>query len=165
MKHGRPDYDRIQDPSGLIPDDEPVFLLRGQDAFAAQCVRDWANAVERHFEGVGDYTEVERQMVKDARYQAARMDLYCEARAGARLPNLPFPVLQLPLPDAQLQQLLIDTRSAAMDEIKAMTGIHDATLSLPGSASMDTGVMAMTDEEVEQALAADETKQAYEDAP
>jgi HSP20 family protein len=26
MQHARDDYDRIQDPSGLIPDDEPVFL-------------------------------------------------------------------------------------------------------------------------------------------
>lgn len=33
MKHARPDYDRIQDPAGLIPADEPVFLLRGQDQY------------------------------------------------------------------------------------------------------------------------------------
>jgi len=31
MKHARKDYDRIQDPAGLIPDDEPVFLFRAQD--------------------------------------------------------------------------------------------------------------------------------------
>jgi hypothetical protein len=31
MKHARPDYDRIQDPAGLIPEGEPVFLLRAQD--------------------------------------------------------------------------------------------------------------------------------------
>lgn len=34
MKHARPDYQRIQDPAGIIPDDEPVFLLRGQDRIA-----------------------------------------------------------------------------------------------------------------------------------
>lgn len=34
MKHARPDYDRIQDPAGLIPEGEPVFLLRGQDRLA-----------------------------------------------------------------------------------------------------------------------------------
>ena len=33
MKHAREDYNRIQDPAGLIPADEPVFLLRGQDEF------------------------------------------------------------------------------------------------------------------------------------
>lgn len=42
MKHARPDYNRIQDPAGLIPDDEPVFLLRGQDATAPDVVRNWA---------------------------------------------------------------------------------------------------------------------------
>lgn len=36
MIHARPDYDPIQDPRGLIPDDEPVFLIRGQDEFAIQ---------------------------------------------------------------------------------------------------------------------------------
>jgi len=33
MKHARADYDRIQDPAGLIPTDEPVFLIRGQDQY------------------------------------------------------------------------------------------------------------------------------------
>jgi hypothetical protein len=32
MKHARDDYNRIQDPAGLIPEDEPVFLLRAQGA-------------------------------------------------------------------------------------------------------------------------------------
>jgi len=44
MKHAREDYNRIQDPAGLIPADEPVFLLRGQDKHAAATVRAWANA-------------------------------------------------------------------------------------------------------------------------
>lgn len=35
MKHARPDYtERIQDSAGLIPDDEPVLLVRGQDKLA-----------------------------------------------------------------------------------------------------------------------------------
>lgn len=42
MKHAREDYSRIQDPAGLIPDDEPVFLLRGQDPLAAALVEEWA---------------------------------------------------------------------------------------------------------------------------
>ena len=42
MKHARSDYDRIQDPAGLIPDDEPVFLIRGQDAIGAATVQFWA---------------------------------------------------------------------------------------------------------------------------
>jgi len=39
MKHARPDYDRIQDPAGLIPKYEPVFLLRGQDKLAWHVVK------------------------------------------------------------------------------------------------------------------------------
>jgi len=34
MKHARSDYDRIQDPEGKIPEDEPVFLLRACDPAA-----------------------------------------------------------------------------------------------------------------------------------
>lgn len=50
MKHARADYDRIQDPAGLIPDDEPVFLLRGQDRLAAQTLEFYAKLAHR--EGV-----------------------------------------------------------------------------------------------------------------
>lgn len=42
MLHARADYNRIQDPAMLIPDDEPVFLLRAQDETAAETVRFWA---------------------------------------------------------------------------------------------------------------------------
>lgn len=39
MKHARPDYNRIQDPAGLIPENEPVFLIRGQDLAAIPVLR------------------------------------------------------------------------------------------------------------------------------
>lgn len=42
MKHAREDYNRIQDPAGLIPDDEPVFLLRAQDELACRAVAYYA---------------------------------------------------------------------------------------------------------------------------
>lgn len=42
MKHARADYDRIQDPAGLIPEDEPVFLIRGQDSIGAAVVLMWS---------------------------------------------------------------------------------------------------------------------------
>jgi len=45
MKHSRQDYMHIQDPKGLIPEDEPVFLLRGQDLAAPFAVRSWAQKV------------------------------------------------------------------------------------------------------------------------
>lgn len=41
MKHARSDYDHIQDPTGKIPKDEPVFLLRGQDKLAPAVLRKW----------------------------------------------------------------------------------------------------------------------------
>jgi len=46
MKHARPDYDRIQDPAGLIPDDEPVFLIRGQDMYGALILAKYAELLE-----------------------------------------------------------------------------------------------------------------------
>lgn len=42
MKHAREDYNRIQDPDNKIPADEPVFLLRGQDAIAPLALRLYA---------------------------------------------------------------------------------------------------------------------------
>ena len=39
MLHARTDYNRIQDPAGLIPVDEPVFLLRAQDKIAWHIVK------------------------------------------------------------------------------------------------------------------------------
>lgn len=46
MKHARSDYDRIQDPAGLIPEDEPVFILRGQDRLAPELLLLWAHRHE-----------------------------------------------------------------------------------------------------------------------
>jgi len=43
MKHLREDYNqRIQDNANLIPQDEPVFLLRGKDIFTPGLMLDWA---------------------------------------------------------------------------------------------------------------------------
>lgn len=46
MKHIRKDYNRIQDPDGIIPLNEPVFLFRGQDRFAPQVLEFYAQLVE-----------------------------------------------------------------------------------------------------------------------
>jgi hypothetical protein len=46
MRHARADYNRFQDPAGLIPEDEPVFLLRAQDANAAVIVRLYAQRAQ-----------------------------------------------------------------------------------------------------------------------
>ncbi len=51
MKHARPDYDeRIQDSAGLIPDDEPVLLIRGQDDLAIPMLDDYIDFYEHYSE-------------------------------------------------------------------------------------------------------------------
>ncbi len=48
MLHARKDYNAtIQDSSGRIPVDEPVFLLRAQDTAAPVTVRFWADLAEK----------------------------------------------------------------------------------------------------------------------
>lgn len=47
MKFTRDDYNRrIVDKEGRIPDDEPVFLLRGQDKHAPGTLRFYAGLLE-----------------------------------------------------------------------------------------------------------------------
>ena len=45
MKHAREDYNRIQDPAGLIPDDEPVMLFRAQDKHFDRVLRFYRDIV------------------------------------------------------------------------------------------------------------------------
>lgn len=65
MRHARLDYNHIQDPKGKIPEDEPVFLLRGQDICAPQAVIAWAT----HAQALGASDEI----VKAAKDQARDM--------------------------------------------------------------------------------------------
>lgn len=47
MRFTRQDYnERIKDTAGKIPDDEPVFLLRGQDKHAPDTLRFYARLLE-----------------------------------------------------------------------------------------------------------------------
>ena len=80
MKHARPDYDRIQDPAGQIPDDEPVFLLRGQDRHAPEVVAYWASLVLR--DG-GDRRIADRAMAQ------ARAMRDWQAEHGRKVADLP----------------------------------------------------------------------------
>ena len=77
MKHARQDYDRIQDPEGKIPADEPVFLLRAQDVFAAPTIEYWARQVESY----GGSPNI----VKLAREQSLRMAKWPKHK----IPDLP----------------------------------------------------------------------------
>lgn len=77
MKHARPDYNRIQDPAGLIPDDEPVFLIRAQDAASGAAVCAWAQLAEM--------AGADPAIVQMARDHAARMNAW----PSKKTPDLP----------------------------------------------------------------------------
>ena len=79
MRHAREDYNRIQDPAGLIPENEPVFLLRGQDILAPDLLRQWANQL---FNGGGD--PIMAGMVRD---WASEMELW-QRKHKVKLPDL-----------------------------------------------------------------------------
>lgn len=84
MKHEREDYNRIQDPAGLIPENEPVFLIRGQDVLSASAVGAWADLAE--LEGASP------RIVASARRQATLMEKW-QAEHGAKIPDMPDTVL------------------------------------------------------------------------
>jgi hypothetical protein len=80
MKHARKDYDRIQDPANLIPEDEPVFLLRAKDKTAPKIVEMWADLAEH--EGA------DRNIVERARSHARFMRAY-QQQHGCQIPDMP----------------------------------------------------------------------------
>ena len=80
MKHARKDYDRIQDPAGLIPKDEPVFLIRAQDKVGATAVHHWAD--------LAAFAGADIRIVESARQQAAEMLKWHEAH-GSKIPDMP----------------------------------------------------------------------------
>ncbi|MEE8262705.1 MAG: hypothetical protein V3R83_09610 [Gammaproteobacteria bacterium] len=80
MKHARKDYDRIQDPAGLIGEDEPVFLLRAKDTVAPKAVRAWAD--------LADAAGASRVIVLAAIAQSERMERW-QAENGRKVPDMP----------------------------------------------------------------------------
>ena len=80
MKHARPDYARIQDPAGTIPEGEPVFLIRGQDLAAPETLR--AYAMNAHRMGASN------DLVVATLDHARRMELWQQAVAR-KTPDLP----------------------------------------------------------------------------
>jgi hypothetical protein len=80
MKHARADYDVIQDGGLGIPADEPVFLIRGQDAVAGDAVRAWADLAEA--QGAAP------DILAIAREHAAKMDRWPKKKV-ADLPPRP----------------------------------------------------------------------------
>lgn len=102
MRHARADYERIQDPAGLIPADEPVFLIRGQDVVGADAVAAWANLHER---AGGDPS-----VAAMARRHAAAMDAWGKKKHAD-------------VPSVEPQQAPAPTLDGVGDE--ALRGVHD----------------------------------------
>lgn len=81
MRHARQDYqDRIQDSKRVIPEDEPVFLLRAQDIVAPDIVDAWADAADA--EGALP------NIVEAARNQAQEMRSW-QSLHGRQVPDMP----------------------------------------------------------------------------
>ena len=80
MIHARKDYQRLQDPAGLIPEDEPVFLIRAQDVVGPRTVQLWADCAE----GAG----ADARIVAHARKHAEAMSAYQTSHC-CKIPDMP----------------------------------------------------------------------------
>lgn len=107
MKHARSDYDQIQDPSGKIPIEEPVFLLRAQDSLAPAIVEEWAKRLKKL---LGD-----SKMTQLAEDQASKMRDW-QSKYGSKFPDLPntflhnHPELEKDLGLDQDDQVIVDRK-------------------------------------------------------
>jgi len=80
MRHARQDYNGIQDATGKIPQDEPVFVLRGQDPLAPKMLRTYAKRLKKNG---GD-----KKMVKLVKEWADVMDTH-QTSIHTHIPDLP----------------------------------------------------------------------------
>jgi len=80
MKHAREDYNRIQDPEGKIPEEEPVFLIRAQDVTAPEIVQHWADLAAAR--------GASNEIVMSAREQAMRM-VDWQRLQRVKIPDMP----------------------------------------------------------------------------
>jgi len=72
MKHGKKSYNLIQDTrkNGAIPKDEPVFLIRGQDALGPKMLRLYADLHEMSGGGTAVTAGIRAQAYKMEEWQA-----------------------------------------------------------------------------------------------
>lgn len=86
MRHARPDYERFQDPAGLIPEDEPVFLIRAKDIVGADAVRAWARLAAT----AGAANNITSAALLHADNMTAWRLLHAD---GGQIPDMPSPVV------------------------------------------------------------------------
>lgn len=80
MMHARRDYTRrIQDVEGLIPDDEPVFLIRGKDIVGPEAVA--------YYAGLAEKAGADPELVGAVLAHAGRMKEW-QAKNGAKVPDV-----------------------------------------------------------------------------
>lgn len=77
-RYGRPDYDQTP-PFGDIPDEEPVFVIRGRDKAAPAALR--AYAMEASKAGAS------RRLVLSVEQHAVAMEEF-QARHGSKVPDI-----------------------------------------------------------------------------
>lgn len=81
MKHAREDYNRIQDPEGLIPENEPVFLLRGRDVCAPAALEAWSKEAAKY--------GVDQEMIDKVDIWAQYMRKW-QAEHESKVPDMPM---------------------------------------------------------------------------
>jgi hypothetical protein len=81
VKHARADYDSFQDPLGIIPEDEPVFLIRGQDVCGPAAVESWASMAASF--------GASREIVDHALKHAMAMREYQTRSRQFKIPDMP----------------------------------------------------------------------------
>jgi hypothetical protein len=86
VKHARTDYDeRIQDSAGLIPKDEPVLLIRGQDQMAITTIEFWIAGAKQ----VG----VDKALIEAMEAHRRRI-IQWQAEHGNKVPDAPADALR-----------------------------------------------------------------------
>jgi len=81
MIHARKDYNHIQDETGHIGEDEPVFILRAKDMLSPDTVEWWADKLESI---PGHDTEAVEVARRHAQTMRAWQNLH-----GKKLPDMP----------------------------------------------------------------------------
>lgn len=100
MIHARADYAPIQDPRGLIPEDEPVVLLRGQDVSTVPAMRAWLSDYQD--QGGDDPAligAIEEHIVRVLAWQQEHMAKVADLPEGVEPASNRPRFLILPLPD------------------------------------------------------------------
>jgi len=85
MIHAREDYKSIQDLSGKIPENEPVFLLRSTDKFTVLTIKYWVSLVR-------DQADSEEKLkIANLAYNHVNKILDWQIKHGIKFPDLPEP--------------------------------------------------------------------------